>query len=427
MTGPMAPEAPTAGPGAMEPSRLPPVRILLVDDQPNNLVALEAILADLGQELVQARSGQEALRCLLKEDCALILLDVHMPGMNGFETAALIRGRKRSRGTPIIFLTAYEHTDLELFRGYSLGAVDYLVKPIVPDILRTKVRVFVEIFQKTEEVKRHAELVRQLEQREHARQMAAAQERWEAERLKQEIRIARQIQQRLFPAAPLPLAGYDIAGASYPAEATGGDYFDYIPLRDDGVGIVIGDVSGHGFGPALLMAETRAFLRAFALTRTAVDELLDLVNQALFEDVRHDYRFTTLMFVRLAPGRRSFVYVSAGHPAGYVLDSSGAIRVTLPSTAMPLGILPTAVFPAVGPLELEAGDLMLLLTDGILEARTSEGTLFGVNQALEVVRANRGRLAHEIVNILYDTVRDFCGRNHQVDDMTAIVVKALPT
>jgi PAS domain S-box-containing protein len=132
------------------------VNILLVDDHPENLLALEAILTPLGGNLVKAHSGEEALRCLLHQDFAVILLDVQMPGMDGFETATLIRSRERSRHTPIIFLTAFSTNDNLVFRGYSLGAVDYLLKPIEADILTSKVGVFIELFKKTEEVKRQS-------------------------------------------------------------------------------------------------------------------------------------------------------------------------------------------------------------------------------------------------------------------------------
>lgn len=124
---------------------VPQLSLLLVDDQPENLLALEAVLADLGHRLVRAGSGREALRRLLEADFALILLDIQMPEMDGFETAQLIRGRERSQATPIIFLTATMRTDEMVFKGYASGAVDYLVKPIVPDILRAKVQVFAEL------------------------------------------------------------------------------------------------------------------------------------------------------------------------------------------------------------------------------------------------------------------------------------------
>lgn len=130
------------------------VKILLVDDHPENLLTLEAILGDLGETLVKAQSGEEALRCLLEQDFAVILLDVQMPSMDGFETASLIRKRPRSRQTPIIFVTAFNTSTDFVFRGYSLGAVDYLLKPIEPAILKSKVSVFVDLYRKTAALER---------------------------------------------------------------------------------------------------------------------------------------------------------------------------------------------------------------------------------------------------------------------------------
>jgi signal transduction histidine kinase/DNA-binding response OmpR family regulator len=138
------------------------VNILLVDDNPSNLLALEAILQAPDRNLVRASSGEEALRFLLDEDAAVILLDVHMPSISGLETAALIRGRERTRGVPIIFLTAYDSAgDSQISRGYSLGAVDYIIKPIDPEALKSKVAVFVELYRKTEQIKRQADLLRE--------------------------------------------------------------------------------------------------------------------------------------------------------------------------------------------------------------------------------------------------------------------------
>jgi signal transduction histidine kinase len=126
-----------------------PVKILLVDDQADNLLSAGAVLEALGEEVVTAESGREALRQLLDHDFAVIVLDVMMPDMDGFETAALIRERERSRHTPIIFLTALGRSEEHIRRGYTLGAVDYLTKPFVPEILRTKVGVFVELHRKS--------------------------------------------------------------------------------------------------------------------------------------------------------------------------------------------------------------------------------------------------------------------------------------
>ena len=149
------------------------VSILVVDDRADKLLAYEVMLGELNQNLVCARSGKEALRHLLNEDFAAILLDVNMPGMDGFETAALIRQRQRSETTPIIFVSAINDTVNHISRGYSLGAVDYILTPVVPDILRAKIAVFVDLFKKTEQIRRQAEeresLIREQASTEHAR------------------------------------------------------------------------------------------------------------------------------------------------------------------------------------------------------------------------------------------------------------------
>jgi CheY-like chemotaxis protein len=136
------------------------VNILMVDDRPQNLMALEAVLGDMGQNLVRANSGREALKHLLDREFALILLDVQMPGLDGYETAALAREREQSRHTPIIFLTAINQSEAQMFKGYSSGAVDYMFKPFVPEVLRAKVSVFVDLYRSTQEVRRQAELLR---------------------------------------------------------------------------------------------------------------------------------------------------------------------------------------------------------------------------------------------------------------------------
>ena len=161
---------------AVRPSDRPEddrVNILLVDDKPANLVALEAMLQGLGQNLIKANSGREALKWLLTHEFAVVLLDVKMPEMDGFETATLIRQRDKSRHTPIIFLTAADKSQTQAVRGYAVGAVDYLVKPIVPEFVRSKVAVFVELAKKNELLRRQAELLKASEQ--EARELAEEQ------------------------------------------------------------------------------------------------------------------------------------------------------------------------------------------------------------------------------------------------------------
>ncbi len=159
------------------PDALPEqVHILIVDDRPENLVSLAAILEQPDLKLVQASSGRQALRCLLQQEFAAILLDVNMPDMDGFETAAIIRQRRSSAHTPIIFVTAFSD-EAHVFKGYALGAVDYILTPVRPEVLRAKVAVFVDLFRKTREIRRQAEILRELEANEHRRQLSETTER----------------------------------------------------------------------------------------------------------------------------------------------------------------------------------------------------------------------------------------------------------
>lgn len=161
--------------------------ILIVDDNPANIVAVEAALGDLALSIVRAHSGSDALRVLLERDVALILLDVKMPTMDGLETARLIRERKRTRYTPIIFMTAYGRNDQEILAAYQLGAVDFLFKPIVAEVLRAKAGVFVELERRAAELTRQSELIREHERREHERALEAGRRSWEQEALKQRM------------------------------------------------------------------------------------------------------------------------------------------------------------------------------------------------------------------------------------------------
>ncbi|HEX6468523.1 MAG TPA: response regulator [Streptosporangiaceae bacterium] len=142
------------------PDRHDKAKILLVDDREENLVALEAILSSLDQELVRARSGEEALKALLTDEYAVILLDIVMPGMDGFETAQDIKRRRKTRDVPIIFLTAVNSDPDYAFRGYAAGAVDFIAKPFDPWVLRAKVSVFVELYNKTRQLYEQAALLR---------------------------------------------------------------------------------------------------------------------------------------------------------------------------------------------------------------------------------------------------------------------------
>ena len=172
------------------------VKLLLVDDRPENLVALEAILEPLGQTLVLAHSGEEALKCVLQHEFACILLDVQMPEMNGFDAAQIIKSRERSRYIPIIFLSAINKEDSYVFKGYSMGAVDYVFKPFNPDVLRSKVAVFVDLYLKQQQIMEQAEMLADSQRREMELEHRAELLETEAKSAAQLAELNKQLQDR---------------------------------------------------------------------------------------------------------------------------------------------------------------------------------------------------------------------------------------
>jgi len=237
-----------------------------------------------------------------------------------------------------------------------------------------------------------------------------------------QMSLARAVQQQFY-SMPLPRAeGFAFAGAAFPADATGGDYFDFLDLPGGNIGIAIGDVCGHGIGSALLMVELRAFLRAFAQQSSDVGRIFSLTNNALESDLEQD-RFATLIFCCLDPATRSFVYASAGHTPGFILDAGGNVKHKLDSTDIPLGFMPDHPFTSSGRIQLESGDILALLTDGITDAERPDQEAFGTGRTLDYIRAHRDENAEDIVTGLYRAVRDFSDGMPQVDDITAVLCK----
>jgi serine phosphatase RsbU (regulator of sigma subunit) len=237
-----------------------------------------------------------------------------------------------------------------------------------------------------------------------------------------QLRAAQKIQEHLLPRQPPTVSGLDIAGATFPAEYAAGDHFDYLTLRGGRVGFVVGDVSGHGFASALLMASTCARVRSFSEIGMSIDQIMSRVNSALTKET-DEGRFVTAFLGCFDPRSRAFTYVNAGHPAGLVLDVSGHVRARMESTTLPLAILPDAQFPMGDPVTLHSGDLVLLLSDGLLEARASDDQMFGIERALNLVRENRGRRAQEIIERLYQAVSEYSRNGEVRDDVTVVVIK----
>ncbi|MBN2505231.1 MAG: SpoIIE family protein phosphatase [Verrucomicrobia bacterium] len=240
----------------------------------------------------------------------------------------------------------------------------------------------------------------------------------------EQFRVAREIQQHLFPKSAPALKGFDISGTSYPTEATGGDYFDYLPMLRGRLGIVVGDVTGHGVGPAMLMAETRAYLRLVSKRRDDPGEILSVANAVLAEDVGRE-RYITLFWAALDPKNRTLIYASAGHPPAHLIGSDGHVKHRLAPSGMPLGLHPDTTYRSSPELPLKPGDILLLSTDGIEESVNARDELFGTERMLDLVRAKRHEPAQTLVKLLYQAVREFAGDCPQEDDLTAVFVKVL--
>ncbi|MDZ7330748.1 MAG: SpoIIE family protein phosphatase [candidate division KSB1 bacterium] len=236
-----------------------------------------------------------------------------------------------------------------------------------------------------------------------------------------QLRIARELQQRYYHVkANLP--GVDIAGATYSAVETNGDYFDFIPMKDGSVAMVIGDVSGHGISAALIMTQTRAYLRAFATMTTDPGELLTKLNQQLSSDLDNE-RFVTLFLALINAERACLIYANAGHLPGYLLDSAGNIRLMLESNGIPLGIVQDYHYTSSRAIPIVPGEIAFFITDGISEAQASDDSEFTEQRVVEIIRTHRHLNARQIIKHLQHAVRCFVHPQVQQDDMTTIICK----
>jgi len=324
-----------------------------------------------------------------------VLLDLGLPDSNGLETFFSIYAR--AGDVPIVVLSGLSD-ERAAVKAVQAGAQDYLVKGQLTDRLLVR-----SLRYAIERSRRH-----------HAEEAMRD--------TSEEFRAAGEIQQRLYPARAPVLEGFEIAGALYPAKATAGDYFDYIPMLDDCLGLVVGDVSSHGMGPALVMSETRACLRTLAQANSDVGEILTRANRVLAAD-SSELHFVTLAMARLDPHNRTMVYASAGQ-RGYLLQTGYNVTI-LDSTSLPLGIREDTVVPSSQVYKLNTGDLATFFTDGVVEAESPGLVRYGFSRALEAIRSERHKSAQEIIESLYGEIKGFCRNQPQRDDITIVVVKVL--
>jgi phosphoserine phosphatase RsbU/P len=222
------------------------------------------------------------------------------------------------------------------------------------------------------------------------------------------------------PGSPL-IQGFDIAGLSIPAETTGGDYYDYLPMANDLLCVSIGECSGRGLAPAMMMASLRAYLRVLASSTTDISEVLSQANTLITEDIGDEEFIVTLMLFQIDARTRTLRYASAGHQA-YFLDRDGNVDV-LHSTGMPLGLRDETVILEGPSRRIRTGEILLLASDGVQKMTSDTGEQFGTERMLRLVNENRNLPSRIIANYLRKACTEFASPQFRSDDVTIVIVK----
>lgn len=376
-----------------------PLKVLIVEDSETDALLLTEQLRAGGYEpqTLRVDTAEDLTDALQTKSWDIIFSDHNMPQFSSTEALEIVRSS--AIDVPFIIVSGAIGEEAAV-AAMKAGAQDYLMKGNMARLVAATAR---ELYDAQE---RRARRV--------AERALLAQE--------EEFRLAREIQQRMFPAGPPKLPEFDIAGASLPAAATGGDYFDFISTRSGELFVVVGDVTGHGIGPALLMADARAYLRALAVSGQRFEDILARVRSLMIEDLGLDH-FITLFFAKLDPATGLWTYINAGHPPGYILAPDGTVKTEMMPGTAALGIDRDETPLEAMELTLEKGDLLLLISDGIPEARNRAGEEFMEERVLEIVQREREKSSAEIIKILMDEARRFAKPNPLQDDMTAVVLK----
>lgn len=242
--------------------------------------------------------------------------------------------------------------------------------------------------------------------------------------VRRELQVARGIQLSILPKHPPAVRGFEIAGIVRPAAACSGDFLDYLQLTGGLTGVALGDVSGHGLGPALVAAQTSTCLRTLTRMYGRIDHLLCEANSLVFQSTPPE-SFVSLAMLAVDPVSSALHYVNAGHPPGLLFDSAGNLKALLESSDLPLAVAPDTQYRLEGPVVLRRGDLVVLASDGLLEAWSPSGDSFRSARLRELVRAHHHLPCQELVEAVYREVREFSRWETQHDDMSVVAVRAL--
>jgi sigma-B regulation protein RsbU (phosphoserine phosphatase) len=373
-------------------------RILIVDDVKANVDVLVAALRD-DYKLSVALSGESALRSAEKNPPDLVLLDIMMPGLDGYEVCRRLRASPQTREVPVMFLSGLGDVTNKA-QGFEAGGNDYLTKPF--EVLEVKARVHSLL-----KAKAYADAVK--------------------EKLASELRIAREIQLGILPAnvaASTRGTALDVHALLEPAREVGGDLYEVLRAGEDRVVVVVGDVSGKGIPAALFMAVTTTLLRVAARDQERPEEILMRVNDALAAHNPRDM-FVTLFCAVFQPKTGMVTCANMGHPSPVLLRPGSAPTLPCQPGGLVAGIMPGTAVPSQS-LALQPGDTLVFYTDGVTEAFNAAGQQFGEGRLVEELAKVAGRSASETVAATLDAVRRHAGEHPQSDDITIVAVRYAP-
>ncbi len=371
--------------------------ILIVDDTPANLRLLSQMLTLRGHSVRAVTSGSRALSSAQMSVPDLILLDIKMPEMNGYDVCQRLKADPQTRDVPVIFISALDELQ-DKVHAFAVGGVDYITKPF-------------QVEEVVARVETHLALRRLQEQLENANRKMA-----------RELALAGKVQASFLPSKLPEVPGWQLAVTLKPARETSGDFYDVSLMADGKLGLLVADVVDKGVGAALYMSLTWALLRAYAQEHPEQPDLvLSSVNRRILADTSSD-QFVSVFYGVIEPATGKLVYSNAGHYPPYVLSSrnGGAVH-RLSRTGMILGVEKDERWRQEA-IPLSPGDVLVLYTDGITDAENAEGAFFGEERLLDTLRANVGRSAAEIQEALLKAVSDFSEGTVQTDDIALVVV-----
>ncbi len=384
-------------------------KILIVDDEPFNVDYLEQELEELFYQTISACDGPSALAQVEAESPDLVLLDIMMPGMDGFEVLSRLKANPSSRDIPVIIISA-SNAMPSVIRGIEMGAEDYLPKPFEPALLHARISSRLE--------KKRLRDIQKLYMKS----------------LERELEIGREIQQGFLPAELPSLPGWEIATCFQAAREVAGDFYDAFLLPDGQFVCVLGDVCGKGVGAALFMTLFRSLIRATSTTDYFLEQasptsisaserlqhVISFTNEYITSTHAEANMFATIFIGMLDLQSGRLTYINAGHELPLLLKD-GMRPSPLATTGPAVGVIPGAHF-STQEIVLQPGDSLLAFTDGVQDAVNAEGDRFGAERLKELlnspVPSSEGLLAH-----LQDQLRQFIGATDQFDDITMLTLK----